>query len=107
MLRDIWIITFRLRFPQDSMKYEIRFQVYHFRASFASQGVLNKDPTVLLNGARPANTCIPPSFPGNAPAHPNRVPNPKSTLASMLKLKVLNHKSTLYDSSLYKLSLLF
>jgi hypothetical protein len=91
----------------DSMKNDLYFQVYHFPASFASQGVLNKVPTVLLNGARPANTCIPPSFPGNAPAHPCRVPNPKSTFARMLKLKVLNHKSTLYDSSLYKLSLAF
>ncbi len=34
----------------------------------AGQGFLNKDPIVWLDGARPANTCIPPSFPGNAPA---------------------------------------
>jgi len=28
----------------------------NFLAGFASQGVLNKDPTVWLDGAKPANT---------------------------------------------------
>jgi len=36
------------------------------------------DPTDWLDGARPANTCIPPSFPGNTPAQPCGIPNPKS-----------------------------
>ncbi len=33
-----------------------------FRTVFADQGFLGKDPTLWLDGARPANTCIPPSF---------------------------------------------
>jgi hypothetical protein len=33
-----------------------------FLAGIASQGVTDNDPTVWLDGARPANTCIPPSF---------------------------------------------
>ncbi len=36
-------------------------------ASFAGQEVLNKDPTVWLDGAGHANTSISPSFSGNAP----------------------------------------
>ncbi len=39
-----------------------------FQASKANQGVLNKDPTVWLHGARPANTWILPSFLENVPA---------------------------------------
>jgi hypothetical protein len=38
-------------------------------ASFAGQGVLNKDPTLQLDRARPTNTCIPPYLAGNAPAY--------------------------------------
>jgi hypothetical protein len=30
-------------------------------------GVLDKDPTVWLDGARPANTCLSPSFVGHVP----------------------------------------
>jgi hypothetical protein len=42
-----------------------------FMANFASQWVLNKDPSVWLDAAKPANTCIPPSFLGTrlAAAH--------------------------------------
>jgi hypothetical protein len=35
-----------------------------FPVGFAGQGVIGKDPTVWLDGARPANTHNPPSFPG-------------------------------------------
>jgi hypothetical protein len=35
-----------------------------FPSGFASQAVLNKEPTVWLDGARSANTCIPTYFPG-------------------------------------------
>jgi hypothetical protein len=35
-----------------------------FLSGFANEGVINKDPNVQLDGARPANTCIPPSFLG-------------------------------------------
>ncbi len=34
-----------------------------YTASFAGQGVLNKDSSDWEDGARPANTCISPSFP--------------------------------------------
>jgi hypothetical protein len=34
-----------------------------FPAGFAGQGVIGKVPTVWLDGARPANTHNPPSFP--------------------------------------------
>jgi hypothetical protein len=37
----------------------------NFPVGFAGQDMLNKDSTVWLDRARPANTCIPPSFPGN------------------------------------------
>ncbi len=30
-----------------------------FLAGFVGQGVLNKDPTIWLDGTIPANTCIP------------------------------------------------
>ena len=54
-----------------------------FLADFASQGVLNQDPTVWLDGARPANTFIPPSVLGNMPTQLSSVPTPKSTFASI------------------------
>jgi len=40
-------------------------------------GGQNKDPTVWLDGARPANTCISPSFLGNVPAQLHSLPTPK------------------------------
>jgi hypothetical protein len=57
-----------------------------FLAGFSSQCVLNKDLTVWLDGARPANTCIPPSFLGNVSAQPHGAPYPKNTFASIKKL---------------------
>jgi hypothetical protein len=33
---------------------QIHFQVYHFSGLLLSQGVLNKDPTVWQDGARPS-----------------------------------------------------
>ncbi len=36
---------------------------------FADQGVLNKDPTVWLDAARPTNTCLLPRECANAAAH--------------------------------------
>ncbi len=47
-----------------------------FPAGFAGQGVLNKSPTVWLDGARPANTCIPSSFLGNTPVQPRIISTP-------------------------------
>ncbi len=60
-----------------------------FLADFASLGALNKNLTVWLDEARLANTCIPPSFTGNAPAQLRRVPIPKITFASIKKLAML------------------
>jgi len=62
------------------------FAEWPLLASFASHGVLNKDPTVGLDGARPANKCIPPSFLGNLPMQMHCMPTPKSTLSSIKKL---------------------
>jgi len=39
-------------------------------------------------GARPANTCIPPSFPGNIPTQPNGIPQPQTHL-QVLKILVV------------------
>jgi hypothetical protein len=46
-----------------------------FPAGFAGQGVIGKDPTVWLDGARPAKTFILPSFLVNTPAQPHGVTN--------------------------------
>ncbi len=51
-----------------------------FYGSFAGQGFLNKDPTVWLDGARPANTCIPPSFLESVLTQPRGVPTNKIRL---------------------------
>ncbi len=60
-----------------------------FLASFPSKGILNMDPTVWLDGARHANTCIPPSFPRNAPAQQCSLLNPpKNTFASIKNCKI-------------------
>ncbi len=47
--------------------------------------VLSKDPIVWLDGARPAKTCIPPSFLRNMPMQTHSVPAPKNTFASTNK----------------------
>jgi hypothetical protein len=54
--------------------------------SFASQVVLNKDPTVWLDGDGPAKTCIPPFFLVNAPVQPWGIPTPT------IHLQVLKNK---------------
>jgi len=55
----------------------------NFLAGFASQGILNKDITVWLDGARPAKTRIPSSFLGNAVLQPNGMTTTKNTFASI------------------------
>ncbi len=54
-----------------------------FMAGFARQGVLDKDHTVWLNGARPSNNCIPPYLLGNALVQLIGIPTPKNTFASI------------------------
>jgi hypothetical protein len=44
---------------------KIVLELSFFLVSFASQGLLNNKPIVWLEGARPVDICIPPSFPGN------------------------------------------
>ncbi len=62
------------------------FFCLNYPASFASQQVLNKDPTVWLDGARPDSTSIPPSFYWNTPMQLHVALNPKNTFASIEKL---------------------
>jgi hypothetical protein len=45
-----------------------------------SRIILNKDTTAWLDGARPANTCILPSFPGNVPTSNAAYPPSESLL---------------------------
>jgi hypothetical protein len=59
--------------------YIIDMQFDNFSGQLCQPGVLNKDQTIWLDGAKPANTCIPPSFLGNAPA----LPTPKNTFTSI------------------------
>ncbi len=56
-----------------------------FPASFAGQGVLNKDLSFWIDGAWPANTCIPPSIPGNATTQPSSITTPIITFKSIKK----------------------
>jgi hypothetical protein len=74
--------------------YIIDVHFGHFSAGFASKGVLSKDPTVWLDGARPANTCIPPTLWGNVPTQPRGVPTPKIHLQVQ---KIVNHIIMKYD----------
>jgi len=55
--------------------------VSFFPGCLAGQGFLSQDPTVWLDGARPANTCIPFSFPGNMPTHLHGLSTPESMFA--------------------------
>jgi hypothetical protein len=73
-----------------------RFHQTHFcqffLAGFVIQGFINKDPTIWVDGARPANTWIPLSFLGNMAAWWQGI----ST--SMISLQVLKNYQTLVKS---------
>jgi hypothetical protein len=56
---------------------------FNYMADFDGQGFLNKDPTVVLDGASPANTCIPGFLPRNEPMQPYGITAPKSALTSI------------------------
>jgi hypothetical protein len=58
----------------------------NFLAAKASQGVLNKDPTIWLKEPDLPNTCIPLSFPGYTPAQLHDIPTPKNTFTITKKL---------------------
>jgi len=49
----------------------------------AGQGAVNEDPLVGQDRARPANTCIPPSFQGYVPTQLHGIAIPKSVFASI------------------------
>ncbi len=59
-----------------------------FLAGYANQGVLSKDLTIWLVGARPANTCIPPSFPGIVPTQLHSVHIPQKYIWKYIKIKI-------------------
>jgi hypothetical protein len=67
------------------------FSTIIFTTGFAGQGVLNMDPTVWLDGVRPANTCIPPSFWGNASTQLCRV-HTKKYVCDYIKKDVCKYK---------------
>jgi hypothetical protein len=71
----------------------------HFRLIFSCQlcrpGVINKDPSVWLDAARPANTSFPPSFPGNTPVQPRSILTPQNTYASIEKLATFSEMTYL------------
>jgi hypothetical protein len=54
-----------------------------------SQLVLIKDTKVWINGARPANTCIPPTVPGNVAEQSCGISNPKNTFSGIKINKIL------------------
>jgi hypothetical protein len=71
-----------------------------FLSNFSCRaGVLNKDPTVWLYGARPANTCILPSFSGNTPALLHGIPTTKVCL-QIFKKMLIAVKSRFYDKKI-------
>ncbi len=60
----------------------------HFACSWIS---LILDPAVCLDGARPANTCIPPSFPWMAPTHCGVYPPLKGTFPPQRRYSFAMH----------------
>jgi hypothetical protein len=62
-----------------------------FPTSFIGKWIFNKDPTVWLNGARNANTHIPPFFLGNVPVQPTTIPT-KKYVRKYIKMNVCESK---------------
>jgi hypothetical protein len=58
---------------------------------FAQQGVLIKDLTVLLDGARPANTFFLPTLPGIGPVQPCSLPTQKYICKCKNRQICVNH----------------
>jgi hypothetical protein len=78
--------------------YIIDEQFGIFPAGFTGQGGLSKDLTVWLDGARLANTCIPPSFLWNVP-HSCAAYPPQKYICKYKKLGVEIAK--LYMTTIY------
>ncbi len=73
---DVIAFNFLIFFTFASVVHEL-----HFACSWIT---LILDPTVWLDGARPANTYIPPSFPWMVPAHHATYPTSKSQMRGPL-----------------------
>jgi hypothetical protein len=97
---------FEVKFPN------IKFAIF---GKPARGGGLNKNPTVWLDGARLANTCIPPSFMGSTSVQRHGIPTPqyvckyfkngKILLKSLLIMKKI--RETVATNSLLALNLKF
>ncbi len=61
--------------------------LWNFSSWLCRLGVLNKDPTVCIDGVRPANTCIPPFFLGNMSEQLHGIPAPKNKFPSINNIK--------------------
>jgi hypothetical protein len=59
-----------------------------FWPALPARGIPNKDYTVCLDGTRPANTCIPPSLPGNVQPQNVPLPTPKNMFAMKKELAI-------------------
>jgi hypothetical protein len=66
--------------------YKNLFSTTIFPVGYAGQGVTKQNSTFWLDGARPVNTFIPPSFLGNTPTQLCSTPTPKSMFANVWKL---------------------
>jgi hypothetical protein len=69
--RKNYLCSFKLK-GAEMAKFSIspRIVGVYFSSSFDGKVVLKKDPTVCLDGARTANSCIPPSQDASALTHP-------------------------------------
>jgi hypothetical protein len=63
----------------------------NFSGALCRPGVLNKDPTVGLDGAIPANTCISHSFPGMHPDSHVTYPTPLASIKKLVKFGEINY----------------
>ncbi len=69
--------SFRILRQQKIRKLVIGDVSDHFSGRLCQTGVLTKDTVIWLNGARPSNTCIPPSILVKAPGQLHGVPTHK------------------------------
>ncbi len=71
--------------------------VLSFSGWLFCSGVLKKDTTVWLDGARPVNTCIPPSILGNVPVQQQRTHKQKY-VCEYMKIDVCQSKKRFFFS---------
>jgi hypothetical protein len=80
-------------------QYVFKFIIYP--VSFGGQEVINKDPTVWLDGARPANTYFPLFFPVNVSL--SRTNLPQKYVLKDIRIKITELYINKICDSLYKL----